>query len=101
MDKETVERVRKEAEQAYLELANLRGQVKIAEDKYFKLSKRFQDFDHQLALVDGRLKKIPEHTKKEKKPAVLTLEQIQNIAEILGIKIEDEDSEEKGEEKDE
>jgi len=91
MDQETVDQARKEAEEAYVIYAGLEKQYKAARDDYLKKSRRFYDYDHCLALTDGRLKKIPPSQKKEKKPAVLTLEQIQNIADILGIKIEEED----------
>lgn len=91
MDKETVERVRREAEVAYVELANLRAQVKIAEDKYLKVSRRFQDFDRQLAMVDGRFKKVaPNKSAKKKAQTVeLSVDQIREIAAKLGIVVQE------------
>ena len=91
MDKETVERVRREAEVAYVELANLRAQVKIAEDKYLKVSRRFQDFGRQLAMVDGRFKKVaPKKSAKKKAQTVeLSVDQIMEIAAKLGIVVQE------------
>ncbi|MBE3140252.1 MAG: hypothetical protein IMZ53_06685, partial [Thermoplasmata archaeon] len=55
--------------------------------------------DYQLALTDGRLKKIPaqgEH--KEKKQPELTLDQLKSIAETLGVNITIEEPQEVSEE---
>ena len=93
MDRETVNQAREEAEKAYTIYTNLQTASQKAGSEYFKKRERFQALDYELALTDGRFKAIPPGQKKEKKPAVLTLEQIQNIAEILGIKIEEEDEE--------
>jgi hypothetical protein len=88
VDKETVDRCRKESEEAYLVYANLKTQYLEAEKDWLKKSRRFRDFDYQLALVDGRLKKIPPGgEKKEKRAPELTLEQLQSIAAKLGVSI--------------
>lgn len=88
MDKETVDRCRKESEEAYLIYSNLKEQYLEAERDWLKKSRRFRNFDYQLALTDGRLKKIPPGgEKKEKKAPELTLEQLQTIAAKLGVNI--------------
>jgi hypothetical protein len=88
MDKETVDLARKESEEAYLIYANLKATYLSAEQDWLKKSRRFKDFDYQLALVDGRLKKIPsggEH--KEKKQPELTLEQLKSVIAKLGVNL--------------
>jgi integrase len=89
MDKETVDKARVEAERAYVTLSNLRELTSRAEMKYVKLSRRFQDYDRQLALVDGRYKVLPPHEgkKKPKKEPELTIEQIMSIAQKLGVRL--------------
>ena len=97
MDKETVDRVRKEAEEAYLVYANLKETYIIAEADWLKKSRRFRSFDYELALTDGRLKKIPPGGHKEKKQPELTLEQLKSIAMTLGVNITIEEPEEESE----
>ena len=88
MDKETVERAKKESDEAYLIYSNLKAQYQEAEKDWLKKSRRFQDFDYQLALTDGRFKKLPPAGEcKQKKKPTLTLEQLQTIASKLGISI--------------
>lgn len=88
MDKETVKRAQREAEEAYTKLALLKDAYWKAEADYVKKVSRFRNFDYELALVDGRLKKLPpQEGKKEKKPPELTLDQLKSIAAKLGIQI--------------
>jgi hypothetical protein len=88
MDKETVERAKKESDEAYLVYSNLKAQYQEAEKDWLKKSRRFQDFDYQLALVDGRFKKLPPAGEcKQKKEPELSLDQIKTIATNLGINI--------------
>ena len=97
MDKETVDAARVDAERAYVIYTNLKKQFEEAQLTYIRLSRKFQDYDHCLALTDGRLKVIPPTVRKEKKPPELTLAQIIELASKLGINI----SEDKEEEEDE
>ena len=88
MDKETVERARKDAEEAYVKLALLKDAYFKAESDYVKKSARFRNFDYELAQSDGRLKKLPSQgTKKVKKQPELSLEQLRSIAEKLGFNL--------------
>lgn len=89
MDQETVNRVRKEAEEAYLIYANLKEQYLSAEKDWLKKSRRFKAFDYELAQTDGRLKKIKttDDGRKTKKQPELTLDQLQAIAAKLGVNI--------------
>jgi hypothetical protein len=66
-----------------------------AQADYLKKSRRYRSFDYELALTDGRLKKIPPGgEKKEKKQLELTLGQLKSIAETLGVNITIEEPEE-------
>ena len=88
MDKETVAKARKESEEAYLVYANLKSTYLQAESDWLKKSRRFKDFDYQLALTDGRLKQIPSgEERKQKKQPELSLDQLKAIAEKLGVNI--------------
>ena len=88
MTKETVDQARKEAELAYTKFALLKDAYLKAEADYLHKSRRFQNFDRELAEVDGRLKKIPpQGQRKEKKPPELTVDQLRKIAATLGINI--------------
>ena len=80
---------KKEAACSYKKFSLLKDLYQKAEKDYFDKSKRFQSLDYQLALVDGRLKKIESHAneKKEKKQPELTLDQLKDIAMKLGIQI--------------
>ena len=99
MDKTTVDAVRVDAERAYIIYANLKKQFEEAQLTYIRLSRKFQDYDHCLALTDGRLKKIPPSTqRKPKKQPELTLEQLKSIAATLGVNITIEDEEPEPEE---
>jgi phage terminase Nu1 subunit (DNA packaging protein) len=100
MDQEIVNKARKEAEEAYLIYANLKETYHKAEQDWLKKSRRFKDFDYQLAQTDGRLKKISSNEKerKEKKLPELTLEQLQSIAEKLGVNITIDETEETNQE---
>ena len=91
MDQETVDQARKEAGEAYIVFEKAMKAYEAASTDWLRKKGIFQNLDYQLAMTDGRFKVIPPGQKKEKKPATLTLEQIQNIADILGIKIEEED----------
>jgi NADH dehydrogenase/NADH:ubiquinone oxidoreductase subunit G len=86
--KEFVEGLRKEAETAYTKYLLLKDSTEKAEREYLKKSQRFRDLDYQLALVDGRLKKVqPKVETKKKKIPKLSLEQLREIAITLGVKI--------------
>lgn len=86
--KEFVEGLRKEAETAYTKYLLLKDSTEKAEREYLKKSRRFRDLDYQLALVDGRLKKVqPKVETKKKKIPQLSLEQLKEVAAILGVKI--------------
>ena len=88
MDKETVYRARKDAEVAYTKFALLKDAYLKAEVDYLHKSRRFQNFDRELAETDGRLKKLPpQGQRKEKKPPELTVDQLRKIAATLGINI--------------
>lgn len=85
---EQVNEMRREAELAYVTYSELKALCQSAEMDWLKKSRRFKDADYKLALVDGRLKKISSNqAKKETKPPVLTLEQLKNIATVLGVSI--------------
>jgi hypothetical protein len=101
VDKETVDIAQKEAELAYQKFSLLKDAYFKAEADYIKKNSRFRNFDYQLALTDGRLKKLPpQRTKKVKKQPELTIEQLRSIAEKLGFNLNDieEPEEEMGEE---
>lgn len=88
MDKETVERAQREAEDAYTKLALLKEAYFKAESDYIKKVSRFRNFDYELAQTDGRLKKLkPQGERKEKKQPELTLEQLKSIAAKLGFNL--------------
>jgi|GEM_PF-1891605 len=93
-----VNKARKEAEEAYLVYANLKQQYLMAENDWLKKSRRFKNFDYQLAEVDGRLKRISSadgsKERKQKKQPELTLDQLQTIAAKLGVNITIEEPEE-------
>lgn len=97
MNKETVDRCRKDAEAAYIVYHELEIRYLAAQVDYLKKRKRFQAFDYELALTDGRLKKIPEHQRQKKKKE-LTLIDVQRIAEILGVNLTEEKEDESKEE---
>jgi hypothetical protein len=99
MDKETVDRARREADESYAIFKRLKQQFHEAEDDYLKKYRRFQAFDRELAMTDGRYKVIPPKQKAPIKEVSLTLEQIQNIANILSIELEDSSDEGKEMEK--
>jgi hypothetical protein len=85
VDQETVDRSRKEAEEAYIKLSLLKDAFWKAESDYMRKVSRFRNFDYELAQTDGRLKKIPSSTqRKEKKQPELTLDQLKSIALKLG-----------------
>ena len=85
---EFVESLRKEAEIAYTKYLLLKDSANKAEKDYLKKSQRFRELDYQLALVDGRLKKVqPKVETKKKKMPELSLEQLREIAITLGVKI--------------
>ena len=88
MDKETVAQARKESNEAYLIYATLKIPYLKAEENWLKKLHRFKEFDYQLALTDGRFKRISSGRKcKEKKPPELTMRQLKNIIEKLNIDI--------------
>lgn len=86
LKKETLE-ARQKAGESYKRFLILQPLYQAAERDYLRKSKIFQDLDYQLALLDGRLKKIPspsDREQKQKKQPELTLEQLKSIAEKLG-----------------
>ena len=88
MTKEIVDQARKEAEVAYTKYALLKEAYVKAENDYLHKSRRFQNFDRELAETDGRLKKLPpQGQRKEKKQPELTVDQLRKIAATLGINI--------------
>lgn len=54
-------------------------------------TERFNSADRALAEVDGRLKKLPVRHEAPKPKVELTFEQMQQIAETLGFKLEEEE----------
>lgn len=107
--KEYVEKLRKEAEAAHTKYLLLKDQATRAESEYLEKSKRFRDLDYQLALVDGRMKKVESGEKKGKKVDIgsLSLDDILSLAAQLGVSLErkenggedeDEPEEQEGEE---
>ena len=96
VSKEYVEGLRKEAEVARSKYLLLNDACVKAEKEYLKTLQRFKDLDYQLALVDGRLKKLDSASskKKEKKMPELSLDQIKSIANKLGINIPSNEDEE-------
>jgi hypothetical protein len=88
VDKETVDIAQKEAEEAWIKLSILKDAYIKANNDYLKKASRFRNFDYELALTDGRLKKLPpQGTKKVKKQPELTIEQLRSIAEKLGFNL--------------
>jgi len=88
--KEAVEQAKKEAGIAYQKYSLLKECYTKAEKDYFEKSQRFQSMDHELALTDGRLQKIPSAThgeRKQTKKPELTLDQLKSIAEKLGFNL--------------
>ena len=59
MDKETVDQARKEADEAWTKFALLKDAYLKAESDYCKKQTKFRNFDYELALIDGRFKKVP------------------------------------------
>lgn len=83
--KEQVDILQKEAELAYQKLSLLKDAYFKAESDYIKKLSAFKNLDHRLALIDGRLKKIPPSSeRKVKKQPELTLDQLKSIASKLG-----------------
>jgi hypothetical protein len=98
VDKETVDRVRKEAEESWTKMSLLKDAYFKAESDYIKKLNRFRNFDYELAQTDGRLTKIPSRQeRKPKKQPELTLEQLKSIAATLGVNITVEEPEEEAE----
>ena len=85
MNKETVAQARKETDEAYLIYATLKIPYLKAQENWLKKLHRFKEFDYQLALIDGRLKKISSKGKCKKPLLELTMEQLKNIIEKLDI----------------
>lgn len=90
MDQETVCKAKKEAEEAWTKVALLKDAYYKAEKDYMEKVTRFRALDYELALIDGRLKKLPpagKETKKTQKQPELTLEQLKAIATKLGFNL--------------
>ncbi len=92
MDKETLDKARSERDEAYKVYSELKELYLEAEANWLMKKKVFEKYDYELALIDGRLKKLPAKHKEEK-PIVLTLDQIERIASALGVSIEKEEIE--------
>jgi len=95
MDKLTVYKAQKEAEDAWAHCKATEAIAKNALEEYHKKLRVYRQVDTQLAEEDGRLKRLPPagERRKEQKPAELTLDQIRDIAQRLGIAITDESEE--------
>jgi len=87
MNQETVDRLEKEVGTAYKAFKIAEKVYREKELDYCKKSRRFMQADYELALTDGRLKKIPPKVKKEPKPFEMSLNQIKAIADKLGINL--------------
>ena len=88
MDRETVDRYRKDAEAAYRKMSESKIIFNIDEADWLEKSQRFRQADYDLALTDGRLKVLPEkgaHRQRQVKSSDLTLEQIKAVAAKLGV----------------
>lgn len=98
--KEQVEEAKKEAGVAYQKYSLLKECFTKAERDYFEKSQRFQALDHELALTDGRLVKLPPAAsgKKVTKQPTLTMDQLKAIAEKLGFNLNEIDKVEEAEE---
>jgi hypothetical protein len=98
--KQQVDTAREEAEHAYTKYHLLKEAFLKAEKEYLDKVKKFKKLDYELAEIDGRLKKIPSASSKERKmqkQPELSLDQLKAIAERLGFDLsagEIEDSEE-------
>ena len=91
VDKLAVSQAREVADQAYRVYSDLQDKCQEAEKDYAEKRKRFQALDYQLALTDGRLKKIPSGQRGKIESSALTLDQITAIAKTLGIEIGEDD----------
>lgn len=98
MDKETVWRARQDAHRAFKLYERAKALYERLEKDYRRKAARFRSFDYELMQTDGRLKVIPEHTRKAAKETVLTLQQIMDIAKVLGVKLGEDEDEDKREE---
>ena len=90
MDKETVERLKEETSNVYKEFKEAEAVYKEKQKIYFEKSQRFMQADHELAMEDGRYKKLPSkahgptsRTKLDK----LTMQQIYSLAKKLGVNL--------------
>jgi hypothetical protein len=90
MDKETVEKLRQEAKDAYKDLKEIESIYLERKRLYCEKSQRFMQADHELAMEDGRYKKLPSkahgptsRTKLDK----LTMQQIYSLAKKLGVNL--------------
>ncbi len=93
--KEEVDETKKEVQTFYNAYLIIKVAHDRAYDKWIKSRAKFESLDYQLALTDGRFKVVPSPEKrKEKKQPELTMEQIKEIAEKLGIVISIEEPEE-------
>lgn len=76
------------AREAYMTYTSLRDQAEKAGAIYYEKSRVFQELDRQLAMVDGRFKKVETKDKKLKKEYNFTMEQLKAIADILNVNLE-------------
>ena len=90
MDKETVERLKEETINAFREFKEAEAIYKEKQKIYCEKSQRFMQADHELAMEDGRYKKLPSkahgpasRTKLDK----LTMQQIYSLAKKLGVNL--------------
>lgn len=77
---------------SYEELCSSRKIYKHDEERYKNIKDRFDAIDRQLAMVDGRFKKVkpstPGRMKKKDISVNLSGDQVIRIAEVLGIELE-------------
>jgi hypothetical protein len=91
-----LEELQKTKHELYCEVKNAKSQLDLArqithekEDIYNRLKAEFMKVDLELAMIDGRFKKVEDSKKKPKQSAPkLTQEQILEIAQKLGIQVQ-------------
>ena len=97
MDKDRIQELKEEKVYAKTQIADIyslyQKSLKVTNDLKEKLDMWkdiYERSDSQLAEIDGRLTVVTTPTRKPKKvePATLTIEQIKDIAEKVGIKID-------------
>ena len=83
--RKVVSEARKVVEASFIKMSLLKDAFYKSEKDYIKKLEQFKTMDYELALKDGRFKKLPSQgERKEKKQPQLTLDQLKSIAEKLG-----------------